>query len=520
MKDINYAIVETTRPPIYTCMKYWGKKPHNVWYEYIKNYVPNNGVFLDPFCGSGMSAIEAVRAGKKAVCFDLNPLTSFVLDVMCTSFDKKSFSTEAKRIIDIVNSNEIYQSLYGYKKNNILHNAKYKDGFCYECCFINSDTNERVIDTPSNDDLKAINDSKALTFGYSVPVEKFRKSESFNVSLRKKIGSSYKDLYTNRNLFVLGLLFNEIRKIPDCSIQRQLLYAFIQSVHLSTRMCVPRGKKSKRDFSTSWGRSGYFVANTEMEMNPLLLFKNNCFGKQSVSSCLENLSKYVGRIKGKKISDNELINFSDDYDLWYGTIDSKKMSNNIPTNSIDFVLTDPPYGGLVQYLDLSNVWLSWLSLFSSEYSPNYAEEIVINQEKDNNKFCSDITSVIKEIASVSKPEAKMVLTFNNKKIEVWNSLLTSIQVGGYEIEKVIHQQNKRSGESNVCDKYGSSSSDFYIRCKRGNHLNEVLSVSQISSIIVDTAKQIIYARKEPTPYQILLNGLLAIVSEKHYNPDS
>ena len=59
-KDINYAIVETTRPPIYTCLKYWGKKPHNVWNAYIKNYVPKGGVFFDPFAGSGMSGIEAV----------------------------------------------------------------------------------------------------------------------------------------------------------------------------------------------------------------------------------------------------------------------------------------------------------------------------------------------------------------------------------------------------------------------------------------------------------------------------
>ncbi|MDG6364112.1 DNA methyltransferase [Glaesserella parasuis] len=73
-KDINHASVEMTRPPIYTAMKYWGKKPHNIWSEYIKNYTPSNGIYLDPFCGSGISIIEALKLGIKAIGFDLNPL--------------------------------------------------------------------------------------------------------------------------------------------------------------------------------------------------------------------------------------------------------------------------------------------------------------------------------------------------------------------------------------------------------------------------------------------------------------
>jgi adenine-specific DNA methylase len=84
-KDIDHALVEAKRPPIYTAMKYWGKKPHNIWAEYIKQYTPENGTYLDPFAGSAISAFEAVRAGRKAIAFDLNPLTSFVIEVDCPS---------------------------------------------------------------------------------------------------------------------------------------------------------------------------------------------------------------------------------------------------------------------------------------------------------------------------------------------------------------------------------------------------------------------------------------------------
>ena len=91
MEELNYALVEDKRPPIYTAMKYWGKKPHNIWRAYIENYTSENGLYLDPFAGSAISAFEAIKAGKKAIAFDLNPLTSFIIEVFSIPFDKKKF---------------------------------------------------------------------------------------------------------------------------------------------------------------------------------------------------------------------------------------------------------------------------------------------------------------------------------------------------------------------------------------------------------------------------------------------
>lgn len=514
-KNINYAIVETTRPAVYTSMKYWGKKPHNVWHDYIKNYVPENGVFMDPFCGSGMSGIEAIRAGRKAACFDINPLSTFVYDVMCSTFDTHLFEQVALGIINKTNEDRVYKKYYCYRDSFILHNAKYRNNLCYECCFI-GDKKQRFSCAPTQEDIAVIGTEETIDFKYSIPNKEFRDTDAFSSCLLNKIGSNIIGLYTKRNLYILSLIFNEILNVKDSAIKLQLMYAFIQTVHLSTRMCVPRSKQTKRDFSTSWGRSGYFVANSEMEMNPLLVFQSNCFGKQSVTSCLETLQSYVGKIKGKKVKVGDIINFDEDYDLWYGVVDSKRLSMLVPQATIDFVITDPPYGGLIQYLDLSNIWLSWLELYSDEYSPNYNEEITINKKNDCDKFLNDMTLVLKEIEKCLKPNAKIVLTFNNKKMEVWNSLLKSIQFAGFEIEKVIHQQNKRSGESNVLDKYGTSSSDFYIRCKTSKCVPTYLTKLQSVNIIADTAYDIILARNEPTPYQILLNGILAEISEQHF----
>ena len=515
--DIDFAIPESKRPPIYTSMKYWGKKPHNVWYEYIKMYVPENGIYLDPFCGSGMSGIEAVRAGRKAVCLDINPLTSFIFDVYCSDFNRNKFELEAKRVYNEVYNSTLYSKYFLYEQGYILHNIKYENGKPYEVCFLSADKKHRLARVPTNDDIRVNNYSSNIIITTQYPIKNFRKSSSFNKAFLHSIGSSYDCLFTKKNMAILSLIFDRILRVEDDSLKKQLLFAFIQSVHLCCKMCVPRSKKTKRDYSTSWGRSAYFSTSKSMEMNPLLVFYNNCIGKQSVTSCLSFLQQYVGKIHGKNITHDSYIDFDEDYDLWYGIKDSKKLFDLVGKHTIDFVLTDPPYGGLVPYLDLSYMWLAWLELYNNAYNPDYAAEISINNEKTDVDFRNDMATVLRQINKVVKPSSKIVLTFNNKEPIVWKALLGAIIDSGYSVEKVIHQQNLRSGESNVKDKYGTSSSDFYIRCIKNDVKNncideDVYKGHKLYDYICDIAENIILCRNEPTPYQILFNGIIVKLS--------
>jgi tRNA G10 N-methylase Trm11 len=250
-----------------------------------------------------------------------------------------------------------------------------------------------------------------------------------------------------------------------------------------------------------------------MEMNPLLLFKNNCWGKQSVSNCLLYLEKYVGKkIVGKDITNTNKINLDEKgIDIWYGVKDSKKLDKFIPKKSVSFVLTDPPYGGLVQYLDLSTVWLSWLELINKKYSPIYENEITINKNKQIIDYQRDMQQVLKSLHSVIKNDARVVLTFNNKNLAIWHSLLSAINLANFEITKVLHQQNMRSGESQVKDKYGTSSCDFYIRCQKRT-ASTIKQSTDLETFVLEKTKMLITKRGEPIPYKILFNGILAEIS--------
>ena len=67
------VIAAETHTPEYLLHKYWARKPHNVLSELIKELVPQGGIVVDPFCGSGVVLHEAQKLGYTAYGFDINP---------------------------------------------------------------------------------------------------------------------------------------------------------------------------------------------------------------------------------------------------------------------------------------------------------------------------------------------------------------------------------------------------------------------------------------------------------------
>lgn len=530
MKEINFALVEEKRPPIYTAMKYWGKKPHNIWREYIKNYTPENGLYLDPFAGSAISAFEAVKAGRKAIAFDLNPLTSFLIETFCTDFNKDKFSVEVKKIVEEVKKDKVYQEYFYTKCRKcgsnlaVAQSFKWENGDIYEigveCSDCKKDKKSRYLEKPNESDILKVNKLNQISIDTWYPDDKFYNSPSFTANFINCIGGNkFSDLWTKRNLYVISKIFDKIIKIENIDLKRQLLFGFIKSIHLCTKMSVPRRSGANRGFSTSWGRSAYICASRQMEMNPLMVFYGNCFGKQSVESSLVDIKKYLGKIpKILYVDKSNKSNKSKSFDIKYGIVDINTITDFIENESVDFIMTDPPYGGLVQYLDLSTIWLVWLKKIDQRFDPNYDSEITIKkgiQEIDTYKI--KFQNGIKNLFKILKGDGKIVFTFHNKDIKIWNAFLNAVSMSGFKIEKVIHQQNRRTGESNVANPYGTSASDFYIRCVKKPTASFKTDEQEFEHYILEKTINLIAQRNEPTPYQILFNGLLAEISSAGFN---
>jgi DNA modification methylase len=61
---------------------YFTKQTWNVVAEYIKNFTKPGDLVLDPFGGSGVTAIEALMNGRNAINIDLNPMAVFLVEAL------------------------------------------------------------------------------------------------------------------------------------------------------------------------------------------------------------------------------------------------------------------------------------------------------------------------------------------------------------------------------------------------------------------------------------------------------
>lgn len=117
----------------------------------------------------------------------------------------------------------------------------------------------------------------------------------------------------------------------------------------------------------------------------------------------------------------------------------------LPDNSIDAVITDPPYGGNVNYAELSDFWFIWLSGGKTIEKKN---EIIVNRTQS--KTLSDYETLLCEVFSechrVLKPERCLVSTFNSRDTRVVAAFITAATRAGFKLhpEGFAYQKPIRS----------------------------------------------------------------------------
>ena len=115
----------------------------------------------------------------------------------------------------------------------------------------------------------------------------------------------------------------------------------------------------------------------------------------------------------------------------------------LPDDSVDACVFDPPYYSEIPYGDISDFFYIWLkksigqyhyNLFQSELVEKEQELIVTNScpgiSKDAQFFIKGFKDVALKIRSVVKHSGVVVIVFANAKTQAWESILQSIIEGG------------------------------------------------------------------------------------------
>lgn len=412
--------------------KYWSRKPWFVIDQYVDKYSKKGHLVLDPFCGSGIIGLQSVLASRKFIGYDLNPFAVFLaqnsLDI---DHDSDSFDEEFSKIKKDVS--EKILKLYKVKDKYILYTILgKKNGKDYNAVIADENFRNKEKVTLSKNDLEpTVRFPKDLKYPDKDFPNKFYK-DRFSYKGVKKVS----DMFTKRNLLSLALLYNTIRDLP-LKHRNSFMLAFTNTLlHVS---------KLKAENVRPLGVNNFWIPDDFIEENVWWRFSDRV---NNVKTAKEVVAEKAIR---NKIKDREAKVYNKS---------SLKMIE-IEPESVDYLITDPPYGDTIQYSELSYIWNCWL-----EKEFDIEKEVIINpaQNKGLNEYSNQLASFISEVRRVLKKDAYFTLAFQNKDLEIWVSLAELIRDSGMELIDISSYDTFGSPYNKNWAKF-SPKSDFYVTFK-------------------------------------------------------
>ena len=549
---IKKTLVAESHPSYYRMHKYWARKPANIVNAYINHYTKEGDIVLDPFLGSGVTAIESLLLKRKAIGFDINPMSKKITCSSISNFDKEELQTTFDFISSQIREkiNSLFETeINGLKfvashfvwerygscptcKSKIYLFSSEKDGRRYVCSnckelvSINSsmvlgdrmievwyynNSGDKIIKKPNTKDLKRYkkiincNTNSALNNNFMFENKRILVNKSMKIE----------DLFTKRNLIAISMIKDQIDLIENKKIKTVFELVFSSSIAQSSKLIPYRNSLSSG--GPAWTVSGFWIPKKHFEINAWNNFKNRfnsiLKGKYDISQkeCFSEIEEVLSwdELEGSNKSASLIM-----------VKDSKNMKSIIPSNSINYIFTDPPYGDNVPYLEYSAIWNSW---FNDEVK--FEDEIIISDSNEREKGFEDyrygLNKVFEECFRVLKPKSWISITFNNKNFEVWNALIKSIVLSGLTIKNAVYQIPAVIPAKAQLSKGGSSVGDIIINAQKissNKKINEKkLDLNKFKSFIKKLSrKYILYRGGMATTDQINRSIVIKLIEKKIY----
>jgi 16S rRNA G966 N2-methylase RsmD len=535
VQHLNHQIPPKAHTPMYNWHKFWGRKTWNVVSEFIGTYCPEGGIVLDPFSGSGVTALEALKLGRRVIAIDLSPVATELLRLTIEYVEPLRLQEAFKRIEMGVKSQ--IDNLYvtqcqkcgadvpvecsiwkrDEKKNFSLKELRYK---CPACGNIVESGGK-----PTKKDLKRI---KEIEEEFSKKRIWYPKNPLYyNDGLPFKEKQQYEsldELFTPRNLYALALLMKSIEKENDEKLKSFLKIAFSSMVHLCSTMVPalsPAPTNHQTAFSSVWTQHSFWFAPEFMEQNVWNKFESSITGHQGLLKAKVESNQYF---KNKKITTNIDRILEGKADICIITGDCLEVLAKLPSRSIDYIFTDPPYDASIQYGELSYLWAAWLKKDDHYTETISAKEVVRNerQHKDFDVYHSLLKNSFDGIYKALKLGRYLTLTFHNPTFQVRNATIRAGSFAGFELEKIHHQPTAQKSGKSLLQPFGSAQGDFYLRFHKPQtqasriEAPEEIDEQRFEKIVVDTTVLLLAERAEPTPYTIVINFIDPVLAKNGY----
>ena len=447
-------ITTTKATAIYNMHTYWSKKPHDAIQQYIRHYTEPGDMVLDPFCGSGSTALAALMEGRAVIAIDLSPAATFIAKNYCTPVDpeelQRAFEELERRVKPEMDwlyetrcdrcdgrattAYTVYSYVFqcprclekvplfdcidaegetatGKPKQikvcphcharghveEISTRARRFDAvpvlvsyLCEEGCTPKRD--ERRYNDPDPKkreyfetyDLGKLREIEGKEIPHWYPPHRMMNVESDTEPWGDewRPGRNFRtvaELFTKRNLWALAATYQ--------LVGMDHLRLALSSVTLN----------SSRLYRNRHGGGGgptgtYYIPQDSREI--------------AVWPQFAEKTKEMSRIEWHVASNTLLV-----------STDSATDLSQIRSSSIDYVFTDPPYAGKVQYGELNFIWESWLG-FDTNW---HEEEVIVNsiREKTESEWRVLLAKAMSECYRVLKPGRWISLCYHDTSEGTW-----------------------------------------------------------------------------------------------------
>ncbi len=522
---IDRQIPPLAHTPMYVWHKFWGRKTWNVVAEYIKTYCPEGGIVLDPFAGSGVVAMEALKAGRKAIVCDLLPIATEITRMTLKPVDLGRLRQAFDRVAGRVKSRIL--KLYETCCRNCRHTfpftcAVWEKGRCveirYESCPRCGDRQEKDC-RPNRADQALLQKIERTQIRAWYPRNRLYYPDG-TPFMKKERYDSLDELFTKRNLMALAWLMEAIEEESNRDLRDFLKAAFTSMVHLCTKMVPvsdPRtGTKGHHTYFSSpgWIQHSYWFTGNCKEQNVWERFESAVIGHQGLLKAKEESIGFLSSVRLSRRVEDVLGDRADVYIHCGDALDLMKAMAERHGPCVDYIFTDPPYDASVQYGELAYLWNAWLRKDGGYLDRILAKEIIRNerQHKTFDVYHSLLCNAFNRMYSVLKPDGYMTLTFHNPTFKVRNATIYAGVMAGFNLEKIHHQPLGQVSAKAMLQPFGSAQGDFYLRFYKPSTIGaavqpEEIDATRFERIVMETAKRVLAERGEPTPYTILINAI-------------
>jgi DNA modification methylase len=444
----------------YNTHSYPTKVPVEDICKYVERHTKSGGVVLDPFCGSGMTALAAKLTGRNGYFSDLGTLAMHLTFNHVRACDPKKLAAECHQILSSVRKDanpyvfNLGKSVYEIKTvilSSVFACQNCKDEITFWDAAVDNDTHD-VLDEktcPSCNSIFSRTDQSPLHYVpvhyvYNALGEKSSQKRSANQNLLRAtkfvpprgwrlsvpnvqinsdremyIRSALKlhgigrlsDFYTPRNLFALDRLYKSIQSVSDLRIRAALMLAFTNTSWHGSRM---------RRFNN---RGGHRPLTGTLYI-PQLVSEGNVF--EIFERKVKTLARFFSEIAKAPQSTWQSLTRTSAADL-----------GHIPANSVDYVFTDPPFGSNIFYADCNFLAESWLGELTDT-----SQEAVVNKSlkpeaggKTLQVYQSLLSRSFSEMSRVLKPNSVGHVVFNSTDGEVWSAVISAIEDAGLSLKK-------------------------------------------------------------------------------------